>query len=114
MIQGSQSMDDQSWADNNRFPGTRVNNMYASPRAQHYGAFVYVFGSAIGDHMGLHTNNLNFLGSDDVAEGAEKKLFSLIFFQIWNNNNGRLLLLTFCDISLVLRPAIWMEKYHFI
>lgn len=52
------------------------------PRAQHYGAFVYVYGSAIGDHVGLHpyTNNLNFLGSDDVAEGAGKKLFSLIFF----------------------------------
>lgn len=77
MIQGSQSMDDQSWADNNRFPSTRVNNMYASPRAQHYGAFVYVYGSA-GLHP--HTNNLNFLGSDDVAEGAVKKLFSLIFF----------------------------------
>lgn len=75
-------MDDQNWADNNRFPSTRVNNMYASPRAQHYGAFVYVYGSAIGDHVGLHphTNNLNFLGSDDVAEGAVKKLFSLIFF----------------------------------
>lgn len=83
MIQGSQSMDDQSWADNNRFPGTRVNNMYASPRAQHYGAFVYVYGSAIGDHVGLHpyTNNLNSLGSDDVAEGAGKKIvfFNFLF-----------------------------------
>lgn len=47
----SQSMDDQSWADSKRFLSTVVNNMYASPSAHHYGAFVY--GSAVGDHVGL-------------------------------------------------------------
>lgn len=51
MLQGSQSTDDQSWADSKRFLSTVVNNMYASPSAHHYGAFVY--GSAIGDHVGL-------------------------------------------------------------
>ncbi|XP_052673852.1 uncharacterized protein LOC128155962 isoform X3 [Crassostrea angulata] len=51
MLQGSQATDDQSWADSKRFLSTVVNNMYASPSAHHYGAFVY--GSAIGDHVGL-------------------------------------------------------------
>lgn len=52
-----------------RFLGNRVNNMYASPAAHHYGTFVY--GSAISNHVGLqsNTNNLNFLRSRDVAEG---------------------------------------------
>lgn len=68
LFPGSQTVASVSLA-NNRFLGNRVNNMYASPAAHHYGTFVY--GSAISNHVGLqpNTNNLNFLRSRDVAEG---------------------------------------------
>lgn len=68
LFPGSQTVASVSLAYK-RFLGNRVNNMYTSPAAHHYGTFVY--GSAISNHVGLqsNTNNLNFLRSRDVAEG---------------------------------------------
>ncbi|XP_062590013.1 uncharacterized protein LOC134251619 isoform X2 [Saccostrea cucullata] len=51
MLQGSQGLNGQSWAESKDFLSTMVNNMYVSPSAHHYGMIVY--GSGIGDHVGL-------------------------------------------------------------
>lgn len=44
-------MDDQSWVDSKCFFSIVVNNMYVSFSVYYYGVFVY--GSVIGDYVGL-------------------------------------------------------------
>ena len=81
MLQGSGGATEQNWSESKQFLSSLVNNMYVSPRAHHYGVIVY--GSAIGDHVGLQPykdkftlqNYFNSLmkpasSGSDVAEGT--------------------------------------------
>ena len=92
MLQGSGGATEQNWSESKQFLKSLVNNMYVSPRAHHYGVIVY--GSAIGDHVGLQPykdkftlqNYFNSLmkpasSGSDVAEGTP-----LYMLENWNYN----------------------------